>query len=547
MMSCGGYFGGAVGDGAVSSVFGRTGDVSADPGDYDALTKLDVTSTFSAGGDGLVVDAAGNVGVGTLTPANLGAGTRNLEVDSTFLSVVRLLTSGTVLGTLLAGFGQVSLSTTGDIDLTFGTDGSNRLNLLGTGEIEWPNIEGHATEGWGHVATDGTFTRSITRGNTSWVATAADFPAPVGGVITLPADTTWIVIDNVDLGSDRIECAGVVTIRGQGPETTSLSASSLAASGVLISTAYTITIHDISLDVSSGRVAIRVDGTGEVAKPACDWAYINFTGAGRACELDDVANSVNSVIACFGDGYYVYTSIGTLAFVDSFFTPSDGQCGICVESAADVITRRLRVTNCAFVLGGTGEGANVPVVSVANSEGFILSLCIFSGPTPANYVLGTTYLDEDARWIECRGVTNTGRVGEYYWDQNATATTISTTDTDVKMAGTSVAGSYNQRFTHASNRVTYSSDLVETFRVTACCSISGNNNVVYRIQAYLNGTTPIGTPQRSTTNGSGRAESFSWQGTVQLGEGDYIEMWIANESGTQNVTVEDLSVLVLQV
>lgn len=54
-------------------------------------------------------------------------------------------------------------------------------------------------------------------------------------------------------------------------------------------------------------------------------------------------------------------------------------------------------------------------------------------------------------------------------------------------------------------------------------------------------------PQKTTTNGtSGRSESITWAGIVQLSQGDYIELWVANTTDTNNVTVENMPVQILE-
>lgn len=45
-------------------------------------------------------------------------------------------------------------------------------------------------------------------------------------------------------------------------------------------------------------------------------------------------------------------------------------------------------------------------------------------------------------------------------------------------------------------------------------------------------------------NAAGRAESLGVHGVVQLSPGDYIEIFVTNNSGTTDVTVTDLQVLI---
>jgi len=77
-----------------------------------------------------------------------------------------------------------------------------------------------------------------------------------------------------------------------------------------------------------------------------------------------------------------------------------------------------------------------------------------------------------------------------------------------------------------------------------CCDfsitfVSGNNNVC-SIRLYKNGV-PAGSKVKSTASGSGRSENVSGSGAVRLDDGDYVELWITNESSTTAITAADYS------
>lgn len=379
------------------------------------------------------------------------------------------------------------------------------------------------------------------------IAAKADLPAAVAGVITMPALSTWVFLDDVDLTGDRIECAGIATIVGFGPETCKIRSTGLGAGEALISSAYTLTLRSLGLYADAGSTCVRVDGTGQPTLPALDWFSVNFNeGAatpGKAAEITEIGNSINILLGVFGDGFYFDGAAATIGFVDTIFVANSGKYGIKVEATAS-ISSRLRLTSSAVVALGTG--LDVPQASIAQSEGFVLFLCSLSGG--GTRINGITNLDDEARWIECRGITNTTRVGEMEWTSNATVTTISTSGVYVKAAGTSSAGTYNQRFTHDSGGVlTYASELVETFAITVTASLTSGNNKVLGIQAYVNGSPANSHVTRSTSNGAGRAESMFYQAIVQLSQGDEVELYVANLTDTTNITVEDMTVQVRQI
>ena len=433
--------------------------------------------------------------------------------------IIRQVVNGDTVLSILSVAGVGNVGTTGMDDLTLSTDGNEQFRLNAAGGMQFKD-----------AAEFGTTTR---------VSAAAHFPTAVAGVITLPAGSTWEVTGAIDLGTDRIECAGTVTIAGIGQETNSLT-SSLGATVAMIDTSSTITLRSISLITNAGAVGVRVNGGGTAA---LDWFAVNFRG-GRAAELTNVANSVNVLIGCFDDGVYVYGTIETLAFTDSIFTPDTGEIGVCVDTGA-VVSRRLRFVDTAVVVAGTGLGLHVPAATVP-SEGFIMSLVNFAGT--GTFVDGIAYTDDEARWIECRGVTNTTRVGVMNMEGNGTATTIATQNVFVKAAGITALSGVSQRFSMPlNNQLQYDAALTETFRVVVTLTVTSTNNKQVAALGMLNGVTPLTPASRSTTNSGGRAEGLMYQGVTTLNTGDYIETWIANETNDDNVTVIDMSVQIIQV
>jgi hypothetical protein len=47
----------------------------------------------------------------------------------------------------------------------------------------------------------------------------------------------------------------------------------------------------------------------------------------------------------------------------------------------------------------------------------------------------------------------------------------------------------------------------------------------------------------ATTSGSGRAEAIHVQTIFEMDENDYVELWIENDSNTDNITVEFLNLI----
>lgn len=378
------------------------------------------------------------------------------------------------------------------------------------------------------------------------IVSAADMPSAVGDVITAPAGSTWLVLADVDLpAGQRIECDGIVTITGLGPETCKLRSSSLGAGASLISSASTLTLRAIGLYADTGRTCVTVDGTGAATAPALDWSALNFNEGnatpGTSATLINIGNNVNNTIGVFGDGYHIQGSAGSVVFSDSILVCDTGQAGVTVEDAAGVISRRMRLTDCVVALAGTGQGIVASDQCIALSEGLITSFCNFSGPDPSAMIVGVDYKSDKARFVESRGVPNSSRLGEMTWSSNTDVTTISSAGAFVRAEGTSAAGTFNQRFEHpSSNLMRYKSQLVGTFKITITASMTSGNNQVLALQAYKDGSPANGHVTRSTSNGNGRAESMSYMAFVQAELDSEFDVRVANLTSAQNIVVEDL-------
>jgi hypothetical protein len=135
-------------------------------------------------------------------------------------------------------------------------------------------------------------------------------------------------------------------------------------------------------------------------------------------------------------------------------------------------------------------------------------------------------------------------VGSYSMSGNTTATDIVTTGVGVKVAGVTSAGSQILRFSNGENRLTYLAGRTRLFQVTAVGdAINGGNNHQYAFSFYKNGTKVPETEKVITADSAGRAGVFIIQGVIEFAEGDYVEVWAQDNTGTADVTVSHLNVI----
>ena len=366
-----------------------------------------------------------------------------------------------------------------------------------------------------------------------------DFPQPSeGNVIALEGGVTYVVFGTVDLEGRRLSSSGVVTITGYGPESSWIKSTGLSTESPLLSATNTVAINQVSLEHAW---ILDMDATGQ-PDAALDWTGVNFRNA--TSKVGTVANYTNFICNLLGflnaGGLTLDGTFGTVAFSDTIFDNASGLTSIQIASTC-TISRRFRANTCAFI-SLSGETA-IEVVSGASipTEGLILDKCNFSGG--GTYVTGITYQSNIARWNGNRGITNSANFAQYTMSGNETATTVAE-GAFSKVAGTTAPGTAEKfDVTNTSNRAIYTGSLSGTYQIHVVVSFTSGVNNVIAFRIAKNGTTIANSESRSTANGN-RNENIVVMAIADLATDDYIEVFTANTTNDQSVTVTDLSVIV---
>lgn len=147
-----------------------------------------------------------------------------------------------------------------------------------------------------------------------------------------------------------------------------------------------------------------------------------------------------------------------------------------------------------------------------------------------------------AKYTGCTGIENT-HVGGEYAIGTATATTISSTNTLVKMAGTTTYSDLQWFSQTTNNAFVYDSDQTIEIQIEGSLSFSNTNNKVMGLQirlwddsaaAYVN----IGSSFSTTFDGNGSAQGLAFFGRTLIDQNDRIELWVENQSDTSNITAD---------
>jgi hypothetical protein len=199
--------------------------------------------------------------------------------------------------------------------------------------------------------------------------------------------------------------------------------------------------------------------------------------------------------------------------------------------------------------GGSGINVNVSpengvIVShnlTANADGLpILLNTTAASPTIASIVAGSGI---SVQAVNDAGIQITSIADEIYAQVvlhgNATATVITTQNTPVKVAGTFVTDAAASFTTDATGRLTYTGSTTTVVQFVASVTlVPVGTNQLLTIQLAKNGT-PITNAKMTRTVSSGASGNVSIVFNISMATSDYIELFVANNSSTNDITVTD--------
>lgn len=385
------------------------------------------------------------------------------------------------------------------------------------------------------VSREGAF-RRLALSDVVFVTGPDDFPPAVAGVITLAEDVAYCLTGPVDLLGDRIVATGRNTLCGTNQTVCILTSTGLVATALITSTEI-ITLYE--LGISDVDIALDLD-----ASDSFDflvWNKVQFSNCATVGTISNYSSVVMGFCGLSGCANLTFEgTIGTVGLSDMFILGIAGQTTIIVPSTA-TITRRFRIRFSAVITPSTATALDVSTSATIPDESYILLDCNFSGA--GTFIAGVQFDDNKSMFDANIGIQNSRTFAQYYMTNNATATTI-VVSTPTKAAGTTTANSINQRFSHSNNRATYTGALTRDFEIEAWAALTSNNNNVLRLYISKNGTAITTTFGEGTANAGGKAEGLVTASVVELSTNDYIEVFVSNETGSNNITNINLNVIV---
>lgn len=423
--------------------------------------------------------------------------------------------------------GQASVNVTGSSEAGYFVSLEN--DDTAPGPTAYYGTDQDGANGWNHLVSP---TYVV-------VNTKADLPEAVSGVVTLADDTLYLLTGIIDMEGDRIVCGTNNTLAGASANTCGLEFTG-GGSDTWITSTSSLSLRYLQLTAATGTLFSLDDASTDVLL----WTGIRILDTPTIGTIRDYQNVVWKDQIIFNSANL--TLDGTFAsFVaeTALFDGRSGQTTITVPSTA-TFTRRFRMLYTAFQVDSGETGINFSSSATVPDESYILDNVSFAGA--GTYLAGLDYLSNKSVFFNCTGIVNTSAVCQYYMTGNATATTISGTGTFVKVAGvTTPVSGLTQRFDLTTdNRALYDGASSAAFRLVAFASMTSGNNQTLRIRVAVNGTTLAQSTSSCQTSGSGAASNIGTQTISSLAPGDYIEIFVANDTAANNITVTDLNVTI---
>lgn len=131
----------------------------------------------------------------------------------------------------------------------------------------------------------------------------------------------------------------------------------------------------------------------------------------------------------------------------------------------------------------------------------------------------------------------------YFMNNNTTVTTITSEGVYVRAEGDTDAGDLNNLFTLENNKATYNGNK-DFFKISVVGRIKAGNSQEVSIRVGVNGTTLANSQNVVKTDSGGQSGVITCQTLQELESGDYIEAYVANHDGTDDITVDELNVII---
>jgi hypothetical protein len=245
------------------------------------------------------------------------------------------------------------------------------------------------------------------------------------------------------------------------------------------------------------------------------------------------------------------TSIGTrdtgAGLARNFNTYLDRAEILSRNQAGDGIETEITSDDFRINLDNTGATFSIvsnmdTILSVSEDKNIIFNE-EYVFPLSGASVSGSTLTDPgngNLYWQAPKRYTN------YFDFSSNTVTTIAVANTWYKLGSSTTQGFSNDGLIHTTNRIT-NSGATGVFKLEGVISLQSTATDVLAVSFFKNGSLIPCTEQKqgvTSQGGVNRAGAIPFQCLTQLVAGDYIEVYVKNITNNNNLTLDDLNVIV---
>lgn len=359
----------------------------------------------------------------------------------------------------------------------------------------------------------------------------SDLPNPVGGVITLAADTKYLFNNDINVGTDRFVVSNNCVLDGADNIVITISHSGTGT--MFTSTNASWTIRNLTVTCAGGTF-IDFDGSGtEIFQLKNSVIIHNILGTiddFQGVHIDDTQFQITTDGFTFGGTngvILIESTLGTIAAGTMY------DLGTATFNGFTITEGFTTLNGSSVFLDGAASSANI----TSGNLGSVHNCRFFGTGTPLQTITQT-----DVRWQFALNddIQDTSKDVLMSQVNNVTATTITVATTPVKLAGTWIEEDAFYFTTDATGRMTYvgEKDLeIDVAMSFSAAPVSGTNKSI-NFYVAVNGThVPNSRAYNNLSAGDPSRTTLIWR--LSLEPNDYVEAFVANDTDTVDVLVED--------
>ncbi|AEA42544.1 hypothetical protein [Fluviicola taffensis] len=370
---------------------------------------------------------------------------------------------------------------------------------------------------------------STARDNYVRVRSAADFPAPVAGVITLVAGVEYEINGTITL-TNSINLNGC-SIKGEDSANDKLV---YTGAGSMFTGNKTGNLRFLTMTASSGSV-FNIDALATAQNMIVQNCF--FLGCNSIGTIAGVGGTVFFATVA----YFVNTN-GITFQNDNNVVMNNTLWDV---SNSNIYERFIGTFNVIQLLGGdrlttsTNSATALHISGITSLNSGSAKVIMFVGT--GAYVTGTF---TNAWEVETSGISTQKDdvAGGNMYLTTPVATTFALANTPVKVLGTTASASLYRATHPTSNRLTYTGSKTRSFFISSSLSITQpSSNRYFSFYIAKNGVIIPESRQDVKVVNSTDQVSLTISCRVTLAPNDYIEVWVENQSSTTNMTVQTMN------